>query len=173
MKLDIKNILGMTVIKYNIKDIIKFFLIILAPNILRQVLYYITFLKTNSIDFIVSFETIQIYNIFPFLGILEEVIIGIIFTFFWFKFIRLRFFAYGWISDALIDYISVLSWVLIGFTPLQLLGLNNIIRFFIREVVLSYLILGLLLYKYRIKIYKLVLLYIIVGILTLFIVIIG
>src|SRR3989344_7753563 len=164
MRLDIKNLLGMTIVKYNSKDIIKFFLIILVPNILRQILYYITFLKTNSVDFIVSFETIKIYQTFPFFGVLEEIIIGIIFTFFWFKFIRLRFFSYGWISDALIDYISVASCILIGYTPLQLLGLDSVARFIIREIILSYLVLGILFFRYRFNINKLVIGFSIFGI---------
>ncbi|MBI2667986.1 hypothetical protein HYX17_04440 [Candidatus Woesearchaeota archaeon] len=169
MKFDIKNFLGMTLVKYSKIDILKFFLIILIPNILRQLLYYITYIQTNSIGFIVSFETVKIYNTFPFLGVLEEIIIGIIFTFFWFKFIRLRFFAYGWISDALIDFISVFSWILIGFTPLQLLGFNNITEFLFREIILSYLVLGILLFRYRFNINKLVLGFTGFGILVLLI----
>ncbi len=156
MNFDIKNLLGMTLVKYNKIDIFKFFLIILIPNLLRQVLYYTTFLKTNSVDFIVSFETVKIYNTFPFLGVLEEIVIGLIFTFFWFKFIRLRFFAYGWISDAVIDYISVIIWVLLGSTPLQLLGLGSIARFFTRELLFSYFIFGVLFFRYRYNINKLV-----------------
>lgn len=157
MKFDIKNFLGMTLVEYSKIDMLKFFLIILIPNILRQVLYYITYIQTNSIGFIVSFETVKIYNTFPFLGILEEIIIGIVFTFFWFKFIRLRFFAYGWVSDALIDYISVLVWIIIGYTPLQLLGFNNIFEFLFREIILSYLVFGILFFRYRFNINKLVL----------------
>jgi len=173
MKSDIKNLLGMTLVKYSKIDMLKFFLIILIPNILRQSLYYLTYIQTNSIGFIVSFETIKIYNTFPFLGVLEEIIIGIIFTFFWFKFIRLRFFAYGWISDALIDYISVLFWIILGYTPLQLLGFNNITEFLFREIILSYLVLGILLFRYRFNINKLVLGFTGFGILVLLIILLS
>jgi hypothetical protein len=68
----------------------------------------------------------------------------------------LRFFAYGWISDAVIDYISVIIWVLLGSTPLQLLGLGSIARFFIRELLFSYFIFGVLFFRYRYNINKLV-----------------
>ncbi|MDP6642241.1 MAG: hypothetical protein QGF74_02600 [Candidatus Nanoarchaeia archaeon] len=167
MNFDLKNLLGMTLVKYDKVDIFKFFLIILAPNILRQVLYYVTFLKTNSVGFIVSYETVKIYNTFPFLGVLEELVIGLVFTFFWFKFIRLRFFAYGWISDAVIDYISVIVWVFLGATPLQFLGLSSIARFFTRELLFSYFIFGVLFFRYRLNINKLVIGFTIFGLLSL------
>ena len=156
MNIDIKHLFGMTVVDYNKKDILRFFIILLIPNLLRQIIYYTTFIKSGSVGFIVSFETVQIYNSFPFLGVLEEIIIGIVFTFFWFKFIRLRFFSYGWVSDALIDFISVLSWIIIGYTPLQLLGFNNMTEFLFREIILSYFVFGILFFRYRFNLNKLV-----------------
>lgn len=149
------------------KDYQKFFLVILLPNIMRQALYYATFLKTNSTNFIDSFETAKIYTTIPFLGVLEEIIIGLVITLFWFKFSKLKFLAYGWITDALIDYIFVISWFFIGLTPLQLIGLGSVSRFFIREIALSYLVLGVLLYKYKINIYKLALSYSAISLLAL------
>tara|TARA_Y100000310_G_scaffold246869_1_gene252300 strand:- start:4010 stop:4531 length:522 start_codon:yes stop_codon:yes gene_type:complete len=168
----IKHLLGQTLVEYERKDIIKFFLIILIPNILRQVIYFVTSLKTNSVNFIASYETVAIYNTFPFLGVIEEIIIGIVFAFFWFKFIRLRFFSYGWITDAVIDYISVIVWFFTGLTPLMLLGLNHISRFILREIVFSYLIFGILLYYLRFDIKKLVISYTIFGLIVLGIILI-
>ncbi len=160
------------------------FLIILAPNILRQVVYYSTFLKTGEIGFIDSFETRAIYTSFPFLGVIEELIIGLIFTVFWFfndifrrvnwlrkfgKLNWLRFFAYGWISDALIDFIFVLLWFLFGNWWWYLL--SPIIRFFTREIFLSYAIFGPVLYKFGFGIRRLSLYYSLFGVLVLLLVI--
>ena len=156
--------------KINNKEFFTFFIIILLPNILRQVLYYLTFLKTNSLDFIDSFETIAIYNSFPFLGIIEEIIIGIVFSYLYFKYRRLRFLSYGWITDALIDYIFVVSWFLFSLTPLQFLGFNQITRFVVREILLSYVIFGPLLYGLKLNIKKLSFTYLIIGMLVLIII---
>ena len=81
-KKDVEKKLGMLKSKAKNRDIFIFFTILLIPNILRQVLYWAAFLKTGQLDFIVSFETQAIYQRgFPFVGIFEEIIIGIIFTF--------------------------------------------------------------------------------------------
>src|SRR3989344_7657582 len=131
--------------KPSLKTFLIFFLIILIPNILRQIYYFIVVNKFNSVDFIASFETQKIFSSsFPFLGIGEEILIGIAFTFLWFKLRPAKFFAYGWISDAMIDFISVFVWVLIGFTPIQLVTTNPYARFFLREIFFSYLIFGIL-----------------------------
>ena len=151
--------------KISIKEFLGLFLIILIPNILRQVIYYITFLRTNSIDFIDSFETKLIYSTFPFIGLLEEIIIGVVFVFIWFNFKKLRFFSYGWINDALFDFVSVLVWFIFGSTPLQFLGFGIILRFAIREVIIPYVILGPLTYSLKLNIKKLSIIYSIIGIL--------
>jgi len=156
--------------KISIKEFLGLFLIILIPNILRQVIYYITFLRTNSIDFIDSFETKLIYNTFPFIGLLEEIIIGIVFVFIWFNFKKLRFFSYGWINDALFDFASVLVWFIFGSTPLQFLGLGIIFRFVIREVIIPYAILGPLTYSLKLNIKKLSIIYSIIGVLIILII---
>jgi len=167
-----------------LKSFIILFLIILAPNILRQVVYLTTFLETGEIDFIDSFETRKIYESLPFLGVIEEIIIGLIFTIFWFfndifgkfewlrkfgKLKWLRFFAYGWISDALIDFIFVLLWLLFGNWGWYLL--SPIIRFFIREIFLSYAIFGPVLYKSGFGIRRLSLYFSLFGVLVLLLVI--
>jgi len=145
--------------------------LLLLPNILRQILYYTTFLKTNSTAFIVSFETVKIFSTFPFLGIFEEIVIGIVFALLWFYHKGFKFLSYAWITDALFDYISVIVWFFIGSTPLQLLGLNTLTRFLLREIVLFYLITGPLLAKFKIDIKKLIISYLIIGLTFLFVII--
>ena len=164
----LKNILGSKE-KASKKKVFLLFLIILIPNVFRQVMYFITSNIHNSTGFITSFETKAIYTMgFPYFGIIEELVIGIVFTYFWFNFKNLRFFAYGWIADAFIDYIFVFSWVLYGFTPLQMLNIPIGIDFILRELVLSYLILGIITYKLKLNIRKLSAFYLLVGIIFLF-----
>ena len=153
--------------KSSMKAVMLFFVFIMIPNILRQVIYYVTFLKTGSVDFIVSFETVAIYKTFPFIGVIEEFGFGLIYTFFWFNFRRLRFFAYGWITDALFDFVSVIVWVFFGMTPLQMLGLGAVARFVLREMVLFYFMIGPLLYLWKVDIKKLSLVYSGIGVLFL------
>lgn len=153
------------------KEFLILFFIIIVPNMLRQVIYYAAFLKTNSIDFIDSFETRLIYGSFPFIGIFEEIIIAIVFLFLWFNFKRLRFLSYGWVNDALFDFMSVLSWFIYGLTPLQFLGFGIIPRFFIRELILPYIILGPLMYRAKFDIKKLSVLYGFIGLAVLFMII--
>jgi len=155
------------------KEFLMFFIIILIPNLFRQVIYFVTFLKTNQVSFIDSFETVAIYSNNSFyLGVLEEIVIGTVYAILWFKFKRLKFLSYAWISDAMYDYLSVLVWVFVGMTPLQLLGLNSIIRFLLREVLFCYVIAGPLLYHYRANIKKLSLAYTLAAILFLIIILV-
>jgi len=166
------DFLGFIKDKINLKLFVLFLFFIMLPNILRQVIYYITSLKTGSIDFIVSFETVAIYNSFPFIGIIEELLIGVVFTILWFKFEKLRFFAYAWITDALFDFVSVVIWFFLGMTPLQMLGFGALTRFLLREVFLFYGICGPLLYMSKINIRKLSLVYTIIGLIFLALIII-
>jgi len=161
------DILGFNRKGYSWKVILLFFIAIMVPNILRQVVYYVSFLKTGSLDFIVSFETVAIYESFPFLGVIEEFMFGAVYSFFWFNFSRLRFFAYGWITDAFFDFVSVLVWMFFGLTPLQMLGLGVVVRFLLREVLLFYFIAGPLLHYSKVNIKKLSLFYSLVGVLVL------
>ncbi len=145
----------MKVLKETKKKVFFLFIVLLIPNLLRQVLYYSSYIKTGSTDFITSFETKAIYGSNMFLlGVLEEVIIGLFFVLLWFSYDKARFLGYGWIGDAFIDFIFVGTWFLLGQTPLQLLGLNNVISFILREVVFSYGIIGILLYKKKADINK-------------------
>jgi len=156
--------------KLDLKKFLILFSILLIPNILRQIYYFVMVNKYNSIDYIASFETQQIFSSsFPYLGIGEEILIGIVFTLFWFG--NIRFLAYGWIADALIDFISVFIWSLTGFTPIQALTSDPNIRFFFREVFFSYLVFGLLLSKLKLDVKKLSLLFTSIGVVLLSIII--
>lgn len=153
----------------NKKDYFIFLIILLIPNLLRQIIYYSAQILTNSQDFIVSFETKAIYSLpmFPYLGITEELIIGLVYALLWFKFKKLKFLSYAWITDALFDFISVLTFILLGATPLQMLGLSTMVRFLLRELILFYVITGPILYFKQVNIKKLSLIYSIIGLLIL------
>src|SRR3989344_7774077 len=151
------------------KKYVLFFLILLVPNLLRQVVYYFTALQTGSIAFIASFETQSIYSsfAFPWLGLGEEVLIGLLYTSLYFLFPLSRFLAYGWIGDALIDFLSVFSFLVFGITPLAALGFGPILHFVLREIVLGYLCLGIPLAYFKIRLSYWSLLVSIVGLLVL------
>ena len=150
------------------KKFLLFFIIILIPNLLRQLIYFVSFLKTGSTGFIISTETVGIFGSGKFLfGVLEEILIGVFYTYFWFRFRRLKFLSYAWITDALFDYISVLFWFLFGGTVLQLVGLSDVWRLLFRELILFYLITGPLLYKFKVNIKKMSLVISVIGVLIL------
>ncbi len=129
----------------DVKKYILFFLILLVPNILRQIVYYFTAINTGSIAFIASFETQSIYSsfAFPWLGFGEEVLIGVLYTTLYFLFPISRFLAYGWVGDAFIDFLSVFSFLVFGMTPLAALGFGPMLHFILREIVLGYVCLGI------------------------------
>jgi len=92
-------------------------------------------------EFIASFETQKIFSSSShFLRIGEEIVIDLIYAFLLFKFKPARFLSYGWISDAFVDFISVFIWVLLSFTPIQLITSNPYMGFFLREIFFSYLV---------------------------------
>ena len=125
------------------RTLLLFYLILLLPNLLRQVLYWVTASATGSTAFIVSFETQALYTSYtPLFGFLEEMLIAVVFTAFWHLSPWLRFFAYGWVMDALFDFLSVGSWILWGATPLEMLGVSVLWHFLLREVLLFYVLAG-------------------------------
>ena len=151
-----------------LKKYFGFFILILLPNLLRQIIYKTTNYFTGSVGFIISFETAKLYSTnLWFLAFLEEAVIGLVFAFLWFKVKPLRFLSYGWISDAFLDYCVTLFWLIVGKTPFQLLNLNPLIDFILREIFFPYLVLGMLLYHLKVSIRKLVLAYLIFGVLIL------
>ena len=71
----------------------------------------------------------------------------------------------------MIDFISVFVWVLIGFTPIQLVTSNPYLRFFLREIFFSYLVFGILFYKLKLDIRKLSFIFTGIGVLLLLVII--
>ncbi|MCD4666828.1 hypothetical protein K8R47_03395 [archaeon] len=159
----------MKYLKYNkekikLKDFLIFFSIILVPNFLRQLVYIITKSSTGSVDFILSPETQELFlkGTIGF-GFVEEMIIGLVFAILWFKFRKLKWFAYGWIGDALIDFVFVFIWFTFGVTLFS--GLNYYLQVFIRELLLGYIILGSFMFYKKVDIRLWSLITIILGIL--------
>jgi len=160
----ILNFLGYEKEKIGWKPYCLFFLMVLIPQILRQAVYLITFSKTGSVEFIASIETIAIFSSgMFFIGVIEEIIIGLVFITVWFKFRNLRLFVYGWLFDALFDFISVGFWYFLGATPLQ--GLGQPLRFIFREIVFSYVLVGPVLWKLKVNVKYLSYLVTLVGVL--------
>ena len=110
------------------------FLFILAPNFLRQLVYYRVLKRVNSFGFCVSPETrfMQSKHWLPWTGFLEEVGWGLLWSFSWFV-LGLEWLAFGWVSDALLDCVIAYSWSK---------GKRWSGSFFTREVILPYLIIG-------------------------------
>ena len=149
------------------KEFLILYIIVLIPQIFRQIVYYSAQLKTGSIGFIASLETISIFSSgFPWLGVLEEIIIGIVFITLWFKFRKLKFLTYTWLADVTFDFISVITFIFLGATPLQMLGLPLMARYILRELILFFVIFGPLLYLLKIDIKKLSIGVLIFGIIT-------
>ncbi len=147
--------LGYVKEKTNLKDFALLYVIVLIPEVMRHLAYYFAQLKTNTIGFIASYETRAMYSAhFPVAGITEEFIIGLIYIPLWFKFKKLKFLTYAWIADVAFDFLSVMSFILIGATPLQMLGLSSKVRFLLREVIFFYVITGPLLMKWKIDVKK-------------------
>ena len=127
------------------KKWVSLFLILLVPNVLRQIVYYVAQLSLGTAAFIASFETQVIFSLgtFPWIGIGQEILIGVVYTALFFFRRPTQLFAYGWIGDAFIDFVMVACFILFGTTPLLALGLGPIARFVVREVVLGYLLIGI------------------------------
>jgi len=157
--------------KIKIKEFLTLFIIILIPNFLRQFMYIITAKSTGLTDFILSPETQQMYvggNIS--FGFIEEIIIGLIFAFFWFKFRKLKWFSYGWIGDVLTDIIYVFVWFNFGVVLFS--NLNFWMQVFIREFLIGYVLFGSYMYYKKARIWKWSLFVVTIGVLLLLIIII-
>ena len=164
------NLMGYNKEKIKIKDFVIFLIIVLIPNFLRQVIYIITTKSTGLTDFILSPETQQMYSSGNIgFGFIEEIIIGLVFALFWFKFKKLKWFAYGWIGDVLTDIIYVFIWFNFG---IILFGnLSFWTQVFIRELFFGYILLGSYMFYKNVKIWKWSLFVTIIGILLMLFVI--
>lgn len=131
----------MTVLEY-----LLFYIIILIPNLFRQFNYFSTYSRTGTYIFISSYETRNFFKKkSQLLGIIEEMFLGLTFTLFWFYLPILKFLAYGWLVDALMDSVITSYWImkeklLYGFIK------NPGFMFFFRELLVPYLIAGPLLF---------------------------
>jgi hypothetical protein len=112
---------------------------------MRQLVYLKSFKKTKGFAFCVSPETRRMHKKkwLPWSGILEEVAWGITWTIFWY--FGWQWTAFGWVTDALMDCIIAFAWAKGVKKPRILFsGSKGPSRttFFLREVLLPYLIFG-------------------------------
>lgn len=121
------------------------FIILFIPNVMRQLVYLKSYKKSRSFGFCVSAETIAMHEkgLLPWLGILEEVGWGALWTVFWY--LGWQWLAYGWVSDALLDCSIAYAWSKGRKTP-KILFYGTRGCYWIREVILPYLLIGPLLF---------------------------
>jgi hypothetical protein len=124
------------------------YFIILIPNIFRQLVYLKSFKKTRGFGFCVSYETRDMHSKgwLPWSGILEEFLWAGLWTLFWIN--GWQWTAFGWVSDALLDCAIAYSWSK-GKRKPRLLFAGRKLKFrsfFVREILLPYLIIGQVLY---------------------------
>ena len=134
-------------------EFVLFFTAILIPNIFRQLCYLKAYKKSKSFGFCVSPETKGMHKRkwLPWSGILEELGWASIWSFFWYI-IGWQWLAFGWISDALLDCAIAYSWTRKKRKP-KILFAGARGAFFVREVLLPYLIIGPLLWFSGLNIY--------------------
>jgi len=115
---------------------------LLVPNIMRQLVYLKSYKKTGTFGFCVSPETRAMHKNkwLPWSGFLEELGWGSLWTFFWFV-VGWQWTAFGWVTDALLDCAIAYSWSHGKRTP-KILYAGTKGSFFVREVLLPYLIIG-------------------------------
>jgi len=120
---------------------IELFITLLLPNLLRQFTYWKAQRKTKSFGFCVSPETrfMQRKKLLPWIGLLEEVLWGLVWVAFWYA--GWQWLAFGWVSDALIDCFVAFAWSK-GVKEPKRLFYKGKQSFFIREILLPYLIIG-------------------------------
>jgi len=139
-----------------IKKIV-FYLLLTIPNVIRQVGYYLAYKISHSHGFIVSFETKKFYSEKKFMkGVYEEFILGAVFTLFWYFVPMLKFLAYGWLADAVIDSTITAAWMKTKKTFYEHFTKNEKVRFILREILVPYIILGPLLLYMNVNIYYLI-----------------
>ena len=131
---------------------ITLFLFILAPNIMRQLVYLASYKKTKGFGFCVSPETrnMQKNKRLPWSGILEEFGWGTAWTIAWLM--GYQWLAFGWVSDALLDCVIAFAWTK-GKKKPKILFAGAKGAFFVREILLPYLLIGPLLWAFGLNIY--------------------
>lgn len=121
------------------------FITALLPNIMRQLVYLKSYKKSGSFGFCVSYETRRMWRNkwLPWSGILEELGWASIWTIFWY--LGWEWVIFGWVSDALLDCAIAYSWAKGKQEPKVLFSTPkgpSFKTFFLREVLLPYLIIG-------------------------------
>lgn len=147
-----------------------FFITILIPNWLRQIVYKQAG-AGKKINFIVSDETRWFFGKKKFfIGYLEEIGFALLFTIIWHFFPALGFTAHGWVSDALFDILiaffiargAKLPW----FLTYQKTRFKKWFSFFFREILICYLIAGPVLWFLGLNIYYYAVLVSLIGVLA-------
>ncbi len=120
------------------------YLIILLPQIGRQIFYFAALLLTGSPNFIDSAETFWMAKngYLPWLGITEELLIGLLYINLILVDKKFWFLIYGWIFDAWQDMINAVTWVLWRFDYVHYLASSFFMREFIENLIVPYLIVG-------------------------------
>ncbi|MFA5406219.1 MAG: hypothetical protein WC307_02585 [Candidatus Nanoarchaeia archaeon] len=128
------------------------FLSLLAPNVMRQLVYLASYKKTKTFGFCVSPETrsMQSHKWLPWSGILEELGWGSAWTIAWA--LGYPWLAFGWVSDALLDCAIAYAWAQ-GKRKPKILFAGAKGAFFVREVLLPYLIIGPILFLLGLNIF--------------------
>jgi len=129
------------------------FFSLFTPNVMRQLVYLASYKKTKTFGFFVSPETrsMQAHKWLPWSGILEEIGWGSLWTFFWFV-VGWQWTAFGWVSDALLDCAIAFSYSR-GKRKPRILFAGARGSFFVREILLPYLIIGPVLYLLGLNIF--------------------
>ncbi len=124
------------------------FLVLFILNITRHISYFHAYTLTGIYPSI-SPESIAIFTMQKSaLYILEELMLSIIMTLIYFYAPKINFLTYGYLIDPIIDIANSITVVAI-----KTIVLNN---FLIREIILNYLVLGIILKKRYKDIFKIV-----------------
>lgn len=126
------------------KELVFLYFFILIPQIGRQIFYYASLLITHNPNFIDSAETywMATHGLLPWLGILEELLIGILYINLILIDKKFWFMIYGWIFDAWQDMINAVTWTLWRFDYVHYLASTFFMREFIENLIVPYLIVG-------------------------------
>ncbi len=131
------------------RELLFLYFVILIPQIFgRQLFYYVALIITRNPSFIDSFETLWMAKngFLPWMGIMEEIGIGLFYVFLILIDRRFWFFIYGWIFDSWQDMMTAITWVLWRFDYTHLIAGSFAFREFIREILIPYMIVGPIIY---------------------------
>lgn len=128
------------------------FIVITIPNFLRQVVYQKAKKKSGSFGFCVSPETrsMQRKKWLPWSGFLEELGWATLWSIAWSM--GYEWFAFGWVTDALLDCAIAFAWSRGKREPIILFA-GKKGSFFVREVLLPYILIGPILWALGLNIF--------------------